>query len=161
MLDDRIALGGKTRDDYRVVKAALVGEYGDAQAAIDELDTLIATKPGNPAMLNQRCWIKATRNVALDTALKDCTSAMELSDSSAAILDSRALVWMRMGRDEDALRDLDAALLQVPAMGSSRFLRALVYKRTGRGADAAADLAIVRRMSPSTERDYARFGLKP
>ncbi len=161
MLDDRIALGGKTRDDYRVVKAAMVGEYGDAQAAIDELDALIATKPGNPAMLNQRCWIKATRNVALDTALKDCTSAMELSDSSAAILDSRALVWMRMGRDEDALRDLDAALLQVPAMGSSRFLRALVYKRTGRGADAAADLAIVRRMSPSTERDYARFGLKP
>ncbi|WP_374525252.1 DUF3857 domain-containing protein [Sphingopyxis sp.] len=159
--DERIALGGKTRDDYRVEKAAMVGEFGDAEAAIGELDALIATKPGNPAMLNQRCWIKATRNVHLDTALKDCTSAMELSDSTAQILDSRALVWMRMGRDEDALRDLDAALLQVPGMGSSRFLRAIVYKRVGRAADAAADLAIVRQMTPSVERDYARFGLKP
>ncbi len=161
LFDDRIALGGKTRDDYRMLKAAMVGEFGDAKAAIDELDTLIATKPGNPAMLNQRCWVKATRNIQLDTALKDCTSAMELSDSTAAILDSRALVWIRMGRDEDALRDLDAALLQVPGMGSSRFLRAIVYKRVGRDADAATDLAIARQMSPSTERDYARFGLKP
>lgn len=159
--DERIALGGKTRDDYRVAKAAMLGEFGDAGAAIGDLDALIAAKPGNPAMLNQRCWVKATRNVQLDTALKDCTSAMELSDSTAAILDSRALVWMRMGRDEDALRDLDAALLQVPAMGSSRFLRAIVYKKVGRAADAAADLAIARQMSPSTERDYARFGLKP
>ena len=161
LYDDRIALGGKTRDDYRLMKAAMVGEFGDAKVALDDLDALIATKPGNPAMLNQRCWIKATRNVQLDSALKDCTSAMELSDSTAAILDSRALVWMRMGRDEDALRDLDAALLQVPGMGSSRFLRAIVYKKVGRAADAAADLAIARQMSPSTERDYARFGLKP
>lgn len=161
MLDERIALGGKTRDDYRMAKATVVGEFGDAAAAIAELDALIAAKPGVPNLLNARCWIKATRNVQVDTALKDCTSAMELSDSTAAILDSRALVWMRLGRDEDALRDLDAALLQVPGMGSSRFLRAIVNKRMGQAAAAAADLAVARQMSPSTERDYARFGLKP
>lgn len=161
MLDERIALGGKTRDDYRVAKATVVGEFGDAAAAIAELDALIAAKPGVPTLLNQRCWIKATRNVQVDTALKDCTSAMELSDSTAQILDSRALVWMRLGRDEDALRDLDAALSQVPGMGSSRFLRAIVKKRMGQAEDAAIDLAVARQVSPSTERDYARFGLKP
>jgi tetratricopeptide (TPR) repeat protein len=161
LLDERIALGGKTRDDYRMAKATVVGEFGDPAAAIAELDALIAAKPGVPGLLNARCWIKATRNVQVDTALKDCTSAMELSDSTAAILDSRALVWMRLGRDEDALRDLDAALLQVPGMGSSRFLRAIVNKRMGQSEAAAADLAVARQMSPSTERDYARFGLKP
>ena len=86
---------------------------------------------------------------------------MELSESTAAILDSRALVWMRLGRDEDALRDLDAALLQAPAMGSSRFLRAIVTKRLGNDNQAATDLAVARRMAPSIEREYAHFGLKP
>lgn len=159
--DDRIALGGKTRDDYRQGRASMLGDYGDPQTAIGELDELIAAKPGNPSLLNARCWVKATRNLQLDTALKDCTSAMEVSDASAQILDSRALVWMRMGRDEDALRDLDAALLQAPGLGSSRFLRAIVYKRLGRSGEAAADLAIARQVSPSVERDYARYGLKP
>lgn len=161
LLDERIALGGKTRDDYRRSKFALIGQFGDAQKALTELDALIAEKPGSPTLLNERCWIKASRNIQIDTALKDCTSAMELSESTAAILDSRALVWMRLSRDEDALRDLDAALLQAPAMGSSRFLRAIVRKRLGNDNQAAADLAVARRMAPSIEREYAHFGLKP
>ena len=139
----------------------MIGEFSDAQSALAELDALITEKPGSPELLNERCWVKATRNIQIDTALKDCTSAIELSDSTAAILDSRAVVWVRLGRNEDALRDLDAALLQSPGLGPSRFLRAIVYKRLGRLEQAAADLAIARRMSPSIERDYARFGLKP
>lgn len=161
LLDERIALGGKTRDDYRRAKFSLIGQYGDAQTAITELDALIAEKPGSPTLLNERCWIKASRNIQIDTALKDCTSAIELSENTAAILDSRALVWMRLGRDEDALRDLDAALLQAPAMGQSRFLRAIVQKRLGNSGQAAADLAVARRMTPAIEREYAHFGLKP
>lgn len=161
MFDERIALGGKTRDDYSASKAVMVGEFGDAQAAIKELDRLIVAKPGSPFLLNARCWIKATRNVEVESALKDCTSAIEVSDSTAGILDSRALVWMRLGRDEDALRDLDAALAQSPGMGPSRFLRAIVNKRLGKPDAAAEDLAIARQMVPSIEREYARFGLKP
>lgn len=160
-LDERIAVGGKERDNFRQWKATIVGEYGDAAAAITELDELIASKPGTPLLLNARCWIKASRNVAVDTALKDCTSALELSESTAPILDSRALVWMRLGRDEDALRDLDAALQQSPGLGSSRFLRAIVLGRLGRGDAAAADLAAARRLEPAIEREYAKFGLKP
>lgn len=159
LLDERIALGGKTRDDYRRTKAALVGEFGDPEPALADLDLLNTEKPGSPMILNERCWIKATRKVQLESALKDCTSAIELSESSAAILDSRALVWFRLGRYEDALRDLDAALLQSPGLASSRFLRAIVYKQMGRTKEAASDLAIARQMSPSVERTYMRFGI--
>lgn len=161
LFDERIALGGKSRDDFRLSKAEIVGEFGDPQAAIGELDAMILAKPGMPDLLNARCWIKASRNVAVDSALKDCTSAIELSEGTANILDSRALVWMRLDRDEDALRDLDAALSQSPGLASSRLLRAIVYKRMGRAGEAAADLAIVRQITPSIERDYSRFGLKP
>jgi tetratricopeptide (TPR) repeat protein len=161
LLDGRIALGGKTRDDYREARAAIAGEFGDAKTALAELDALISEKPGSPILLNQRCWLKATKNVQVESALKDCTSAIELSERTAEVLDSRALVWVRLGRDEDALRDLDAALLQAPGMAPSRFLRAIVNKRLGRLDQAAIDLAIARRMLPSIEPKYARFGLKP
>ncbi|WP_373489225.1 DUF3857 domain-containing protein [Blastomonas sp.] len=161
LLDERIALGGKTRYDYRLAKASMLGDFGSAEDAIAEFDALVVEKPGSPDLLNRRCWAKATRNVQIETALKDCTSALELSDSTAGILDSRALVWLRLDRAEDALRDLDAALLQAPGMTAGRFLRAIVNKRLGFSDQAAHDLAIARRMTPSLERSYARFGLKP
>ncbi|WP_373474071.1 hypothetical protein [Sphingorhabdus lacus] len=65
-----------------------------------------------------------------------------------------------MGRYEEALQDLDAVLLQAPGFAESRFLRSIVYARLGKAKEAAADLAVARRMSPSVERKYARFGLK-
>lgn len=160
LLDERIALGGKTRDEYRSSKASLLGEHGKVDAALSELDRLNLDKPGTPSLLNERCWLKGTQNIELPSALKDCTSAIELSESSTTILDSRALVWFRMGRYEEALQDLDAVLLQAPGFAESRFLRSIVYARLGKAKEAAADLAVARRMSPSVERKYARFGLK-
>ena len=38
------------------------------------LDDLLVERPGNAAILNSRCWIKGTRNVELESALKDCTT---------------------------------------------------------------------------------------
>lgn len=161
LVDERIALGGKTLTDLQVIRADLLGIFGDAAQALIELDTVMATKPGDPSLLNMRCWIKGTRMVQTESALKDCTGALELSDSTAGILDSRALVWLRMGRLEEALADLDAALLQAPSLAESRYLRSIVYRKLGREADAATDLAVARQLSPSLERQYARYGLKP
>jgi tetratricopeptide (TPR) repeat protein/transglutaminase-like putative cysteine protease len=160
LLDQRIALGGESRAAYRRAKASLLGEYGDAAAAIKLYDEMIAEKPGSPNLLNGRCWLKGTRAVALDTALKDCTGSIELSDNSWAALDSRAMVWYRMGRLPEAMADLDAVLAASPDLASSRYLRAAVYKAMKRDADAARDLAVARRVWPTIDRHYARFGIK-
>ena len=87
LLDERIALGGDTRTFYREQKASLVGEFGDAAESVKLYDELLAEKPGSPSLLNGRCWIKGTRSVMLDTALKDCTQAIELSSDSTEALD--------------------------------------------------------------------------
>ncbi|MEP9402338.1 DUF3857 domain-containing protein [Sphingomonas silueang] len=160
LLDDRIALGGETRAGYRSEKASLLGEFGDPAEALKLYDTLIAEKPGSPGLLNGRCWVKGTRSVGLDTALKDCTGAIELSDNTLAALDSRAMVWFRKGRYEEAMADLDAVLAAAPDMTSSRYLRAAVLKAMKRDAEAASDLAAARRMSPRIDVQYARYGLK-
>ena len=139
----------------------MLGKYGDPKQAIEILDTAIAEKPGSPSLLNARCWVKGTRSVMLDTAIKDCTSAVELSEVSAAPLDSRAVVWFRLARYDDALRDLDAALAEAPGQAASLFMRGIVLARLNRLDDSRKDLALARRLYPRIDEDYARYGLKP
>jgi tetratricopeptide (TPR) repeat protein len=161
LIDQRIALGAETRDAYRVAKADLFGTYGDPTKGLALLDEVMAEKPGMPDLLNMRCWLKGTRLVLLETALKDCTSAIELSSITRNALDSRALVWFRLGRYDDALADLDVVLADAPAMAPSRFLRGLVLHKLGRQGEGDADVALARRLEPRIDTSYARFGLRP
>jgi tetratricopeptide (TPR) repeat protein len=161
MLDERIALGGETRARYRETKASVLGEYGDPVEAIKLYDALISERPGSPSLLNGRCWVKGIRSTMLDTALKDCTAAIELSSNTIASLDSRALVWYRMGRYDDAIRDLDAVLAESPELAQSRFMRGVVLTRLHRDADAVKDLQIARARAPTLDKTYLRYGIKP
>ncbi|HEY0113933.1 MAG TPA: tetratricopeptide repeat protein [Allosphingosinicella sp.] len=160
LLDERIAVGGDTRSVYREQKAALIGEFGDAAESVKLYGALIEEKPGSPSLLNGRCWIRGIRMVELEAALKDCTESIELASNTAQALDSRAMVYFRLGRNEEALRDLNAVLAAAPSAAESRFLRAVVLTRLGRREEAARDLNIARRLEPSVERSYARYGLK-
>ncbi|WP_230770004.1 DUF3857 domain-containing protein [Sphingomonas sp. Leaf4] len=160
LLDQRIALGGESRVPLRRMKATLLGDFGAAAEAVALYDTLIGEKPGSPLLLNGRCWVKGTRAVMLDTALKDCTAAIELSDDTAAALDSRAMVWYRLGRYAEAMTDVDTVLADHPDHASTRYLRAAILKATKRDGEAAGELAIARRLSPTIDREYARYGFK-
>jgi len=161
LLDERIDLGGETRDTYRQVKADLLSRFGDAQEALALVETMIADKPGSPNLLNMRCWIKGTREIDLDNAARDCTSALELSNNPYPILDSRAMVSFRLGKYDEAMRDLDAVLNAVPNMAASRYMRGIVLARLDRRSESQADLAIARRLEPRIDDEYGRFGIKP
>ncbi|MDQ0251639.1 tetratricopeptide (TPR) repeat protein [Sphingomonas kyeonggiensis] len=160
LVAERLKTAGKDKNDLLMLQSSLLGDAGKTTEAVAAIDGAIKATPGNPSLLNQRCWIKGTLNVALDTALKDCTKAIELSDSSASILDSRGLVYFRLGRMDDALADFDAALDQVPGMAASLFMRGVVKTKSG-VPDAADDLAAARMISPRIDEDYAKYGIKP
>ena len=104
--------------------------------------------------------MKATLNVSLDTALKDCTHAIELSDSPGAALDSRALVYFRLGRLDEAAADLDAALDGDPDASGSLFMRGIVRKRQSKPG-VEADRTAARTISPLIDADYRRWGIAP
>lgn len=161
MLAERAATaGGEERQGYVALQAELLSDAGRAQEAVALLDTLIVKTPGNPSLLNSRCWTKGIGNIALDTALKDCTKALELSENAARILDSRALIYFRMGRMDEALADLDAALELAPGEAASLYLRSLVRTRAGKPG-AADDLTGARMMYPRIDEQYSRHGIKP
>lgn len=160
LVQERIDAGGKSKPSMIAMKAEVLARTGDKDAALIAIDQAVAASPGNPQLLNSRCWIKGTLNVALDTALKDCTRSIELSDSTIAALDSRAMVFFRMNRMDEALADLGAALDTVPDQAASLYLRGVILARQGK-PEAKADLLAARALRPQIAEDYKRYGIMP
>ncbi len=158
-LDARIAAGGDGLAQLLAAKATRQADAGDREGALATLDAAIKRYPGKAGLLNARCWLKATLNFALDTALKDCSKAIEMMDSPEPALDSRALVYLRLGRPADALADLDAVLDRVPDQAGSLYLRGHIRRIGGEAASAATDMAGAHRISPRIDDDYKRWGL--
>jgi tetratricopeptide (TPR) repeat protein len=78
-----------------------------------------------------------------------------------AALDSRAMVYFRLGRMDDALADLNAALDIVPDMPAAVYLRGIVLSHRGDASGAKRDLDVARILSPRIAEDYDRWGVKP
>lgn len=157
----RIDAGGSGRAQAMALRASLLSRAGDRDGALSAIDAAVAQKPGDPTLLNQRCWLKGQLNVQLETALKDCTKAIELSDVASMPLDSRALVYFRLNRLDDALADLAAALEQEPEQAGSLYLRGIIESRQGKAVDAARDLDAATLITPRIAREYAPFGISP
>lgn len=146
---------------FLAVKATVLARNGAVDDAVDALDAAIAAAPRDATMLNNRCWLKGTENVALAAALEDCTLAITLAEDPAAALDSRAMVYFRMGRLEEAIADLNAALDIVPDMPAATYLRGIILSHRGDAKSARRDLDAARIMSPRIAEDYDRWGVKP
>jgi len=160
LIQSRIDAGGKSKAMMISFKADVLARTGDKDGALAAIDQAVAASPGNPALLNSRCWIKGTLSVALDSALKDCTRAIELSDSTTAALDSRALVFFRLNRMDDALADLAAALDSAPEQAASLYMRGIILARQGK-PEGKADLIAARTLRPRIEEEYKRWGIVP
>ncbi len=161
LVTERIEAGGRDTADYLSVKADLLARSGDAAAAIAAVDEALLAQPDSASLLNSRCWIKATLNVQIDGALKDCTRALELSSERVAVLDSRAMVYFRLNRLDDAMTDLAAALESAPDLPASLYLRGVIRAKQGQIAESRSDLALARTMAPLIDQDYQRWGVRP
>lgn len=160
LLEDRIGNGGEDNAVLTVALAEVLSRAGRADEALARLDSELKAKPGNPALLNGRCWTRGTMNREVDTALRECTKAIELADDPAPALDSRALVYFRLNRLEEAEADVDAALAASPGQAGSLFLRGIIRQQRGLPG-AFESLAAARRIEPDIEERYRLYGLAP
>jgi tetratricopeptide (TPR) repeat protein len=135
-----------------------LGRYDEALA---EVNKRLETEPGDPSLLNQRCWIRATSRQALESGLADCDASLKARPQSAAVLDSRGLIKLQMGRLDDAIADYDAALKLSPRMPSSLYGRGIARKRKGLKAEGEADLAAAKAEYPKMDELYASYGVTP
>lgn len=128
--------------------------------ALASADFVAARAQANSASeLNSVCWAKATANTALQSALDDCDAALALSPDSAAIIDSRAFVLLRLGRLDDAISEYDRALAIEPHLAASLFGRGLAWERKGDQARAEADITAAIQIAPDIHATFEGYGL--
>jgi len=150
---DSLALTGMRLD--------LFARRGDAAGALKLADETVARHPGDPHALNVVCWFKATRNVALDTALADCDAALKLAAGAPSYLDSRALVRLRSNDTKGAIVDYSLALRHAPYQASSLYGRGVAYARLGERNRALADLSRARSFSAEIDTVWQGYGVTP
>lgn len=139
---------------------ALVLQAEGKQEQADALLTrLIEDDPESLSLLNTRCWLRGRGNFKLEEALEDCTEAVELSKEPASYLDSRALIFYRLGMYDDAMADLNRALRLNPSLSSSRYLRAMTHKAKGDLPAAYNDYRAAIQLFKNVHLIYDRFGL--
>jgi tetratricopeptide (TPR) repeat protein len=114
---------------------------------------------GRGSALNSRCWNRVQLNVELDQALEDCDDAVDLDSKNKSYLDSRAWVYLRMGKLQKSLSDFDRALAIDPKHAWSLYGRGQVNLALGKTERGQADLAAARQERPGIDQDAKRDGL--
>ena len=164
----------------RVALADLYSELGDYSDAIAQVNEWMEGHPLLPYQVagwNDRCRLRAAGNQDLPDALADCNRVLALdmrlnrvanfhthvmeSPRHLQALDSRALVYLRFGRLQDAIQDYDSALRVNPNIATSLYGRGLAELRLGKKSQGRADLAAAEKLDSGVAQLFAKMGLAP
>ncbi|MDE1468380.1 DUF3857 domain-containing protein [Aurantiacibacter sp. D1-12] len=144
-------------DDDIGTAIAMGGNVAGGHAIIVDM---IAAFPQNSSALNGDCWFRGLFAFALDTALDRCTQAVERAANPANAIDSRALIYFRLGQFGQAIADLDQALAMEPGQAASHYLRGVVRLHAG-DEGGEEDIATGLLIAPELEAIYSRHGIVP
>ena len=109
--------------------------------------------------LNGRCWSRALAGQDLNKALGDCDAALHLRPHTAAFLDSRGLVRLRMGDWDRAIADYDESLKLTPKSAWSLFGRGIAKRHKGQTTEAQKDIDDAVAIAPNLPARAKRAGI--
>lgn len=133
---------------------------GDHRAALDDITYALLHNPKDEAEYrNASCWIRASNNLGLESALLECERALAFQPDNVNFRANRVFTWLRMGRFTAARDDADALLKIVPNAAEITYMRGLARVRLGdiNGGDEDIDRAL--RADPGIEKRYRGYGL--
>jgi tetratricopeptide (TPR) repeat protein len=140
---------------------------GEYDRAIADYDEAIRFDPEDPDSYNQRCWTRATAGQDLQAALSDCNKSLRLRPNHGNTLNSRGLVWFKLGALKESIADYDAALKQTANDADSLYARGVAKLKLGESAGGNADIATAKAIKSDVADEYesnfpnqAPFGLK-
>lgn len=142
-------------------RARAYSAVGRVEEAIADLDAALQLRPGEPRLLNSRCWERATHNRGLDLALADCNAALQRRPNEPNILDSRGLVHLQRGAFDAAFADYDAAVRAVPQFASALYGRGIAQVRLGQLAAGESDMQAATARDSAVAEHFMRYGVRP
>ena len=150
------------QSDIRRGMALLYGQMRLPAQAIAQWDRWLPAHEndiGRPAALNARCWSRVELGTDLDKALDDCDDAIGLDSKNPSYRDSRAWVYLRLGKPQKAMADFDHALEIEPKLPWSLYGRGQAQLALGQAERGRADLEAARTLRPAIDADAKRAGL--
>ncbi|RRN65589.1 DUF3857 domain-containing protein [Caulobacter sp. 602-1] len=140
------------------IKSQILRQAGRNAEAAAVFDRMVALER-NSQNLNSRCWARALSKVELAGAEADCAEAVKMSPGIAAFWDSYALVALRTGRLDEALKRYDQALTLQPRLAGSLYGRGLARLSRGDVPGGRADIAAAKTISPTVDAELIEAGV--
>jgi tetratricopeptide (TPR) repeat protein len=131
---------------------------GEYDRSVRDYDEAIRLRPASEALWNGRCWTRAIMG-ELEAGLADCNEALRL-ERSAATLDSRGLIHLKMGKWDLAIDDYSSALRLDPKLAGSLYGRGLARLKTGDTTGGNADIGAAKEIESSIVEEFARYGVR-
>jgi len=150
--------------DVRLELGNLYARAGAFRPAIAEYNLWLDKHPRDartPDALASRCRARGMLGQDLDKALSDCNRAVKERPAAGFFLDSRGLVYLRMGNFDKAITDYDAVLRLQPRNPWALYGRGLAKLRKGIAAEGEADIGASKAITPRVAEDAAKRGLAP
>ncbi len=160
LIDAALQQDSDAKASLVATRAELLARVGRKDEGLAALSDLLADRPGDPQLLNAKCWFEAIWNHALDRAAADCDAAVQASQYAASVLDSRAVAHLKLGRLDAALADTNAALGKAGGQTQTLYVRGIVRKRMNDPA-GVVDIAEALRRRPGLGAEYAAYGIAP
>lgn len=148
----------------RLRLADLYSEIDDHEGAVRQLDDWIAVHEADvayPRALDQRCWQRAVIGRDLDSALRDCNTAIRLAPRTASFLASRAAVFLRKGDTARAIADCVGALKLEPKNAWALYIRGIAELHAGESDPGKRDLDAVDAVAPKVTARAKQLGFVP
>lgn len=152
------AVDAGSQAQLRTQRAYLLYKSGYPDEAIKQFEAIRASTT-DPMELNNLCYDKATAGIMLESALQDCNEALKLSPDNPSFEDSLGMVYLKLGKLDDAIATYGKVLAQNP-VPASYLGRAFAYQRKGDLAAAQKDRAEANSRMPGIEIEFAGYGLK-
>ena len=108
------------------------GQYSEAEAIFK---SLADRQKGSAVPLNNLAWLYALEKGQENKALPLITKAIEIQGEAPNVLDTRALAYIALGRGDDAIHDMENAIVRSP-VANKYFHLARAYLIAGRREDA-------------------------
>jgi tetratricopeptide (TPR) repeat protein len=139
---------------------ALLLYLDDLTGATALADRAHSLHPDSLGFSNQRCWARAVAGLELGVALEACNAALA-EGNRASILDSRALVFLKLGRFQDAWNDFNTAVGMSAENPHYLYGRGVAALHLGRQSEGRADLERAASMDGEISLEYAANGVRP
>ena len=133
---------------------------GDDAAAAANFAKVRDAAGADGEALNRLCWSEATAGFDPAAALADCDAAVRNRPNVPHIEDSRAFVLLRLGRNDEAMAQYEAAWGNRPAPAMALYGRSIAERRTGRAEASERDRLDAIRRDKFVADWYRLYGFK-